>query len=278
MCPATENQQIVDFFNSDYRWWDDVYEDSLPRGFLSFEMIKRRALMVEILNRYAAATGPLNILECGCGPGGIISKLDMKSFRLTAIDINRRHLLKGRQDIGPTVFWLQADAEMLPFRDQSFDLVYCVGVLSYLQEDERAIAEISRVVRPGGAVIIALPSLFILNKLLDPYYFLVWLPARLAGRLAPTAKQTGASKFAAAKIRRYRFTPFSKLCLRYGLLEVERANVSFGPLTFWRREFLPLRVSMQLSEALLALGRRKGFSFLRGITNHWIACLEKTCS
>lgn len=271
---TSSHRKIVEFFNAEYRWWDEVYDATFPRRFFSFEMIRRRELLVELLDRYAPEDGQPRVLECGCGPGGIIRQLNRPRWQLTAIDINTRHLVKARSDVGAAVNWLQADIEHLPFRDQAFDLVYCAGVLSYLPDDAAAIAEIARVVKPGGAVCIAQPNWLMLNKLFDPYYFVAWLPARLATRCFPRRADV---KFGTAMIRRYRCGQFLARCRCYGLVLQEQVSVSYGPLTFWRREFLPLRFSLRLSEALNELDKRKGFSILQHCTNHWIVCLSKPC-
>ncbi|OGR32140.1 MAG: hypothetical protein A2091_12695 [Desulfuromonadales bacterium GWD2_61_12] len=276
--PVADNRRIIDFFDADYGWWKEVYAPALPRRFFSFEMRKRRELVVELLNKYAATADHPCILECGCGPGGILGAFAAHRCRLTGIDINRRHLTQARNEVGENVTWIQADVESLPFRDQSFDIVCCVGVLSYLREDEPAVAEISRVAKPGGVVIMALPNWLMLGKICDPYYYLVWMPLRAVRRLtcAIVAVPQRTQKFSAEMIRRYRPATIDMVYRRHGLTEVESCNVSFGPLTLWRREFLPLPFSMRFSDALFAMGKKKVFSFLRSITNHWIACLVKT--
>lgn len=275
--PVADYRQIIDFFDTDYGWWNEVYAPTLPRKFFSFEMIKRRELVIELLSKYVAAGDQPYILECGCGPGGILGAFATHRGRLIGIDINPRHLAKAKSDISQDIAWIQADVESLPFHDHAFDIVCCVGVLSYLQKDEAAVTEIARVVKPGGVVIVALPNWLMLNKIFDPFYYLAWLPLRVMRRLFSTAAEgakTG-KRFSTAMIRRYNPHKINEVFRRHGLVEVENSNVSFGPLTIWRREFLPLRISIQLSEVLFSLGKRKGFSLLRGITNHWISCLEK---
>lgn len=271
---STDIRRIVDFFDRDYRWWDDVYAESLPRGFLSFEMLRRRSLLVQYLGGRVDGVRPLRVLECGCGPGGIIRALDLRWMSLTAVDLNGRLLRLAREQVGANVAWLQADAERLPFADNSFDLAYCAGVLSYLAQDDAAVAELARVVRPGGEVVVALPNWWMLGRLLDPYYPLVWLPARLLSGLRRRHRLEGG----ALPIRRYRFARFAALCRRHGLQVVRRSSVSFGPPTLWRREILPLPWAMRLSEALRRLSDRSGFHLLQSFDNHWIAALKKTAN
>jgi ubiquinone/menaquinone biosynthesis C-methylase UbiE len=75
------------------------------------------------------------------------------------------------------------DDEGLPFRDNHFDLVTCVGVLQYLEKDMDCLKEISRVSKPGGRIIVTLPNLHRLNTLLDPYYVFGRVPQYVSSRL-----------------------------------------------------------------------------------------------
>ena len=51
-----------------------------------------------------------------------------------------------------------ADVRDLPFRDSSFDAIYSMGTIEHFDETERAIGEISRVLKPGGRAIVGVPN------------------------------------------------------------------------------------------------------------------------
>jgi SAM-dependent methyltransferase len=51
-----------------------------------------------------------------------------------------------------------ADVRALPFTDDSFDAVYSMGTIEHFAETERAVAEIARVLKPGGSAIIGVPN------------------------------------------------------------------------------------------------------------------------
>ena len=55
---------------------------------------------------------------------------------------------------------VQSYAVALPFADDSFDALLCTSVLEHVDDIERSVAEISRVVRPGGAVLVTAPFLY----------------------------------------------------------------------------------------------------------------------
>ena len=99
------------------------------------------------------------VLDVGCGNGYILSQYARHRARVTGVDLTskgtwlsaRRFALEGL----PGNF-LQANAEALPFRDASFDLVCSMGVLHHTPDTERAVAEIHRVLRPGGCFLVML--------------------------------------------------------------------------------------------------------------------------
>ncbi|MDE3130620.1 MAG: class I SAM-dependent methyltransferase, partial [Acidobacteriota bacterium] len=105
--------------------------------------------------------GFVSALEIGAGTGyfslnlmraGLIAELtctDISSGMLDALHANAERL-----GLGP-VSSVQADAESLPFRDESFDLVLGHAVLHHLPDLDRAFAEFHRVLRPGGTILFA---------------------------------------------------------------------------------------------------------------------------
>jgi SAM-dependent methyltransferase len=100
-------------------------------------------------------------LEIGAGTGyfslnlmaaGLIEELtctDISSGMLDVLQANARRL--GLANVNT----LQSDAESLPFRDESFDLVLGHAVLHHLPDLDRAFAEFRRVLRPGGRIVFA---------------------------------------------------------------------------------------------------------------------------
>jgi ubiquinone/menaquinone biosynthesis C-methylase UbiE len=98
------------------------------------------------------------VLSVGCGPGVIlraVSALD-PSIRATGIDISadrvQEAIQKNREN--PCVKFVCGDAHEMDFPSHSFDLVYSRMLFQYLKEKEQAIAEMARVCRPGGTVLL----------------------------------------------------------------------------------------------------------------------------
>jgi SAM-dependent methyltransferase len=84
------------------------------------------------------------VLEIGAGFG--IVPLYVKGVTIISTDVYHKP-------------WLDAiaDAMRLPFKDQAFDAVVCLNVLHHLAHPSQAVGEMIRVVRPGGALLVAEP-------------------------------------------------------------------------------------------------------------------------
>ncbi|MGA9884596.1 MAG: class I SAM-dependent methyltransferase [Candidatus Acidiferrales bacterium] len=102
-------------------------------------------------------------LDVGTGPGQIVVKLARRLTRWKFVAVDRsshmiaeavaNHAAAGPELSGRVEFQV-ADANALPFPDATFDLVTCNSVLHHMAEPERLLAEIARVVKPRGAVLL----------------------------------------------------------------------------------------------------------------------------
>ena len=103
--------------------------------------------------RFEDARG-LDVLEVGVGMGADHCEFARCSPRsLAGVDLTERAVEFTRERLrlyGFTSDLRQADAEKLPFKDQSFDLVYSWGVLHHSPDTQKAVDEVWRVLRPGG--------------------------------------------------------------------------------------------------------------------------------
>ena len=100
-----------------------------------------------------------DLLEIGCGMGTDLLQFARGGARCTAIDITprsiqiARHRFEVYQKSGS---FLMSDAEHLPFRAESFDVVYSNGVLHHTPDTQGSIDEVHRVLRKGGTAKIML--------------------------------------------------------------------------------------------------------------------------
>jgi ubiquinone/menaquinone biosynthesis C-methylase UbiE len=99
-----------------------------------------------------------DFLEIGCG-NGEVSKYIARNYvgKVIATDIDPDQIAIARKGSGniSNLRFQVADAVELPFEDESFDVVIAFGVLHHIDKWDTAMAEIIRVLRPGGYLIYA---------------------------------------------------------------------------------------------------------------------------
>ena len=121
------------------------------------------------------------ILDLGCGIGFWSAEFGLRGFdNVVAADLTARALqLTGERlrAIGVEAQLRQENAEALSFSDGSFDHVNCQGVVHHTPDTERAIAEIARVLKPGGTASL---SVYYRNAVLRAWPWLRWLGYPLA--------------------------------------------------------------------------------------------------
>ena len=101
--------------------------------------------------------GESNVLDLGCGTGEITARLAewFPQASFVGVDLEEPHLVRARarcSALGSRVRFEVADALALPYDDGTFDLVVCRHVLQAVPDAARVLAEIRRVLRPGGRV------------------------------------------------------------------------------------------------------------------------------
>lgn len=268
--PKNQNQSeaIIALFDQGLRWWQDVYREDLPRGFFSFEMRRRLELVANQLTAQIKNIDNPDVLECGCGPGDILELLAPLRCKLTGLDLNPRYLdLAAKRVPGATL--IDGNVEQLPFPDASFDVVYAVGVFQYLKDERAAARELCRVTKEGGVVLISFANYRMLHLFLDPYYIFRML------KIPGTNKKLASAASEETPIRRYPLAQLRNLFREYGMHEIQATTTSYGPLKFWRKEFLPLATSIRSSEILRNWSERKRLSVLKHGGNHLILTLLK---
>lgn len=99
----------------------------------------------------------LRILDAGCGPGANFGWLAPYG-EVVGVDYSQEAVRLANQR-HPEMHALVADITDLPFEDASFDLALELTVLALVPDDARAVSELARVTRPGGAVLLMEPAI-----------------------------------------------------------------------------------------------------------------------
>lgn len=98
-------------------------------------------------------------LEIGCGRGGFAEWLAAAGAVLTAADFSPVAVDAARARARhPSTQWRVEDIQRLSFADGEFDVVVSCETVEHVPEPRRALAELSRVLRPGGLLVLTCPN------------------------------------------------------------------------------------------------------------------------
>tara|TARA_B100001245_G_scaffold94426_1_gene68475 strand:+ start:5892 stop:6632 length:741 start_codon:yes stop_codon:yes gene_type:complete len=134
-------------------------------------------------DRLGAKPGDL-VLDMGCGAGRHAFETVRRGCRIVALDQSLEELVDVRNTFAAMIEAgelhdevqgqpVSADALKLPFADETFDRIICSEVLEHIPDDQTAIGELARVLRPGGSIAVTVPAWVaekICWKLSDEYY------------------------------------------------------------------------------------------------------------
>jgi ubiquinone/menaquinone biosynthesis C-methylase UbiE len=148
---AYDKQQATHEFNR----WSEHYDRSILQWLLFGP--SHRALIRRI--QAVAGNEPARVLDIGCGTGVFAGRLRqaLPSARIWGIDLVAGMLEKGRprwRQLAGCVQPVQGDSERLPFADGAFDFITCANSFHHYPHQERAVAEMQRVLRPGGRLLL----------------------------------------------------------------------------------------------------------------------------
>jgi ubiquinone/menaquinone biosynthesis C-methylase UbiE len=160
-------------------WWRSGNFDKWKSHYIS-EYERGRSL-IELLR--AAVPGQeiegLRVLDVGCGDAGVLIALAEAGGDAHGLEPFEPSVLRGRvraEEHGVTVKLQSGVGEALPYPGASFDLVLLDNVLEHVEDRERTLDEIHRVLRPGGILYLVTPKPFALHSLIsDPHYGLAGL-------------------------------------------------------------------------------------------------------
>ena len=116
-----------------------------------------RGIFLSLLDGHYAARTDLKILDAGCGTGAMLSHLRPYG-EVVGVDLSSEAIRLATTRGVEGCRLLQCSLTDLPFEDSSFDLVTSFDVICCITEHGLAFQELSRVLRPGGRVVLNLPA------------------------------------------------------------------------------------------------------------------------
>jgi ubiquinone/menaquinone biosynthesis C-methylase UbiE len=153
-----EQEQLVrSHYNRISDKWGDLYKDEVT--FANYNFIVRKRHVMGLFDKKGG-----RFLDAGCGTGDFIPDLIDRKGKVTALDFaedmieqSRTRMAKRRLD--KQVEFAVGDVTDLDYDDNSFDAIIGVGLIEYLTDYRAALREFLRVLKPGGIVIVTVPSI-----------------------------------------------------------------------------------------------------------------------
>jgi ubiquinone/menaquinone biosynthesis C-methylase UbiE len=140
-------------WHSRYERWAAVYdEEHRIAGWSAKGLSRRLSLVLSVMAGTGLKMGSL-VLDLGSGPGTYTRAIKNIGYSCFGLDYSQRVIEVARKK-GPGEPYVHGEAYHLPFRNNVFNAVLCIGVLQSLEEPVRALSEISRILAPGGHLLL----------------------------------------------------------------------------------------------------------------------------
>lgn len=275
MTTIQDQERVKAYFQDQSWYWKEIYDG----GGVQAEVYRtRQATVLSWIDELALPAGS-RVLEIGCGAGLLSVILAQRGLRVQAIDAaeamvesTRRHAEEA--GVGELLSVDLGDAHALTFADDTFDLVVALGLLPWLSQPEVAIAEMARVSKPGGHLILTADNQGLLIYLLDPLTNPALKPLRTGlkavlhwlGLFHSTPKPPEETLHSCQFID----TALSNA----GLSKTHSTTIGFGPFVFLGRKALPTPFGIVLHRSLQRLADRN-VPFLRSRGSQYLVQARK---
>ncbi len=211
-------EQVTDLFTKTVDDWAKFYDDPAPRTLTAQNFVSRRRFAIQMIE--ARLEKGSKILDVGCGTGHLAAELAKRGYDTWGTDLSTGMIDYARANYNADRYQV-ADIEKIPFPDNMFDGIVCLGVMEYLASDGPALDEMRRVLRPGGYAVITTPSsicpFFYIDRSIINLRFGLIRPVMGAVRRVVGGKLSDASPYPKVQHRRYRKGNWEKLLKSHGL-------------------------------------------------------------
>lgn len=157
------------------------YFDQLSYGWTSRyskdSFVRRRSLFYSQI--FDGSTLPSKVLDIGCGSGDLTNLFIDKDISLFGIDVSAGMIARCQERFSNTphfCFSTISPGSSLGFEDDSFDLIVCSSVIEYVDDLSLFISELTRVLAPGGRLLVSAPATFSPVRLIQKFLRLLLSP------------------------------------------------------------------------------------------------------
>lgn len=236
-------------------WWGDLYRqayDGHETGIdpdIMQQRLNELEAMFRVRHHLAVVEMPLGelagrqVLEIGSGSGAHSALFKSCNASVTSVDITLERVLATARKLAlvrnGTGRAYQADAENLPFRDATFDIIYSNGVLHHSEDTQRCIDEVYRVLKPGGRAVMMLYSrhsatywLNVVPRAVVTGEIFRWPEAQWIGRLTEGTPKFGAIRNPITRV--YSARELREALRAFHIVSMRKASFQFDNISIPR--------------------------------------------
>jgi ubiquinone/menaquinone biosynthesis C-methylase UbiE len=273
-------QKLVDkLFDTQATYWRDTYKEKDIQGII-YQW--RQSVALKYIDGLTLPK-TAHVLEIGCGAGLLTIALAKRGFAVEAmdhaqsmIDLTLEHA--KRMGIDNRINACTGDIHELSYRDQSFDLIVALGVIPWLHDFQKALAQITRVTASNGYVVLTMDNALRATTLLDPLTFPPLARVRLGikRRLEKAGLLTTWNPWInAPPYNQHSIKEFNKSLHEVGLTIMKSTSVGFGPFTFFGHRLFSNGVGVKVQQKLQEYADN-GYPILRSAGSQYIVLATKT--
>ncbi len=282
---SAHRETVARYFSTKTDFWEVVYteENGACSNYMGFNMRRRRDAVLKCLNECQVPGGA--VLDVGCGSGALIVAMADMGHSVYGVDISPGMVTKARKcseekGLNPERVRL-GEVETIPYEDNFFDVITCVGVLEYVCDERVALSELKRIVKADGRIIVTMPNIFKLQNILDPYYWFVRTSKYIfRNKITKKTEATPADGLSQISTnanytnKRYSYRQLVRILDDSDLVPVGWVGLGYGPFTLCKRKIFSEDFSKKVSDCL----ERTFKMFLpvvgKYFTNRWVICLK----
>jgi len=232
--------------NIDY--WESIY------GRQDFSGVCLRRRMAQALSWLDNLNPPKNskILDIGCGPGVMAKEVANRGYEIFGMDYSHNMIEKAKAICNTKVrtTFLQGDIESLPFEGSVFDMVLCLGIISYLKSENKALHEMSRVLKPGGTLILSSLNKVSLAKCLDISVLAKRRLQKIVTNRIVSLKKKAIIRKNHLTLKSYLISSLRNSLKIAGFAELDCMAIQYGPFTFFGRKIFPEAININITTFL----------------------------
>lgn len=135
------------FFNKEAQKWEKEHQHE-----------KEQSKLRKLFPYFPVGKGD-RVLDAGCGTGRLIPYLKKSAGptgQIVEMDFAKKMLDIAHEKYSDSkIYFVQSDAQHIPFTENSFDVVICFALLAHIPNKQKALKEFKRILKPDGPLVIA---------------------------------------------------------------------------------------------------------------------------